>query len=161
MEWLWSHPRTTLAIRYEKMLYNQKATYLRSEKRQGKDCNVVRLDPPQQQAGRPSVTIWVEKSSATVAAMESSGRFGFKSTWQYTRVDGKSFLPTQIEAEMRTPAPGKDNQVEKATTSLTFSNYRVNKGISDKVFQEQPKKTCRRGKDGATVWATRLKLDFT
>ena len=40
---------------------------------------------------------------------------------------------------MRMPAPGKDNQVEKAATSLTFSNYRVNKGISDKVFQEQPK----------------------
>ena len=71
----------------------------------------------------------------------AEGPGGFKTSWRYNKSDGKYYLPVEICAEMPNPRGG--SQPIKAT--IGFNNYRVNKGISDKIFQEKtPKPTKMR-----------------
>ncbi len=124
-----------------------RATYVRSEKKQGRDCYVVRIDGPQ-----TPVLLWVDKQRSVIVAMEAQR--GFATTWQYAKVDGKYYLPTEIRAEVQVPGmPAGHGRRPRAnapdgvagTTELTrvtvkFSNYKVNKGIDDKIFQEKRRK---------------------
>lgn len=121
----------------DELTKNKKAVYLRSEKRNGADCRVIRLDPAQKQSNDPCMLLWVDKAKSVIVAVESPDH-GLKSNWSYTRVDGKYYLPSQISAEMN--APSQSGKPKKATTTIKFSNYKVNKGISDKVFEQKSAK---------------------
>lgn len=112
------------------------ATYVKAEKCQGRDCHVVRLDPmPGSDTGH-SVTLWIDKARSVILATDSNATQGFRTAWSYATVDGKYYLPVRIDAQM--PAPqGDGKQNIKATVKLT--NYRVNRGISDKVFVKKPR----------------------
>ena len=79
-----------------------------------------------------------------------------KSEWRYARVDEKYDLPRRIQAEVTVPraagfqsndpderprrnrarasGPGLSSGTQTMRATLTFSNYRVNKGIPDSVF---------------------------
>lgn len=121
----------------DELTKNKKAVYVRSEKRNGADCHVVRLDPAQKQSNEPSILVWVDKAKSVIVAIESPDH-GLKSNWTYTKVDGKYYLPSQISAEM--DAPSQSGKPQKATTTIKFNNYKVNKGISDKVFEQKSTK---------------------
>jgi len=122
---------------------NAKAAYLRTEEKVGRPCYVLKLI-----GGQAPMTAWVDKERSVVVAMD--GEDGLKTAWRYARIDGKYYLPTEIRADIR-PAlaagrrrhadpddQGPDIGPTKAT--LKFSNYKVNKGIDDTIFQEKKRK---------------------
>lgn len=118
-------------------------TYVRTEKKLGRDCYVLNLA-----VERMPLLLWVDKERSVIVAMDGAG--GFQTTWQYAKVDGKYYLPTQISADMQSPslAHGRrgrfasDDTPSAGPTKVTvkFSNYKVNKGIDDKIFQEKKRK---------------------
>lgn len=112
--------------------------YLGSERKLGRDCHVLKLANPGPNSKMPPVTLWVDKEHTVMVAMEMSGEMGVTSSWRYEKIGGKYYLPAEISAEMCMPGGRNAGQRSKAT--INFTNYRVNKGISDKVFQEKPKK---------------------
>ena len=110
--------------------------YLRSEQKLGRDCHVLKLVSATR-ANTPPMTLWIDKEHGVLLAMESA-EMGVKSSWSYEKIDGKYYLPAEISADIR--APGGRNAGQTAKAVLKFTNYRVNKGISDKVFVEKPSK---------------------
>lgn len=107
--------------------------YVRSERKLGRDCHVLKLVKPD----KPAMTLWVDREHTVLVAAESPD-MGIKSAWCYEKIDGGYYLPVEIRADMRSPGGPSSGRTVKAV--LKFSNYRVNKGISDKVFDEKPRK---------------------
>jgi outer membrane lipoprotein-sorting protein len=112
---------------------NARPTLLRTEKKQGTDCYVLQLDPVNA-SGAPSMLVWIDRTRYLVRATSTLGPNKLDTVWSYTRVGGKHDLPSRIEADLVVPGE-TGNRPTKAT--VTFSNYQVNKGISDSIFQVQ------------------------
>ncbi len=124
---------TYLGNPIDELTQHAKAVYLRSEKKQGRSCHVVRLDPIQGDDGGPSVTLWVDAQRHVIVATEMRGPSRIDSVWRYEKIDGKYYLPVEIDVKTTAGSPKQNGKIV-----LKFSNYRVNKGISDKVFQQKP-----------------------
>lgn len=112
--------------------------YLRTERKLGRNCDVLKLVNPKAGANAQAVTLWVDKEHTVVVAMETSGQMAVKTSWRYEKTDGKYYLPVEITADIRMPRGPETGQSSKAV--IKFSNYRINKGISDKVFEKKPGK---------------------
>lgn len=112
---------------------NARATLVRSETRQGARCYVLQFDPVNS-SGAPSMLVWIDKVSYLVRATSALGPNKLDTVWSYTRVGGKYDLPSKIEADLIIPGDTGDRP---AKATVTFSNYQVNKGISDSIFQDQ------------------------
>lgn len=119
--------------------------YLRSESKLGRNCDVIRLANPTAGSNAPAVTLWIDKEHVVMVAMETSALRqaqhedgGLKTSWRYEMIDGKYYLPVEIRADMR--APGRANPGQPVKAVIKFTNYRVNKGISDKVFEQEASK---------------------
>ena len=149
-------PRSlTLGDVLAELAKNCRPALLRTEKKQGIDCYVIRLDPIRQ-GSQPPALLWLDKAHLLVRATRSGGPFPVKSEWKYARVDEKYELPRRIDAEIATPraagfqrrdpdepgrrgnargaAPEPGGGMQSMRATLSFSNYRVNKGIPDSVF---------------------------
>lgn len=114
-----------------------KPVYLRSERKLGRDCHVLKLVGPGGGAGQ-AAQIWVDKEHSVIVAVETLGSQGIKSSWRYRKIDGKYYLPVEICADICQPSGPNAGKPMRAV--LKFSGYRVNKGISDKIFQAKPAK---------------------
>lgn len=120
-----------------------RATYVRTEKKQGRQCYLLNVA-----ANQAVMKLWVDKQRSVVVAMESGQ--GLKTLWQHAKVDGKYYLPVQISADVQglpmgnghhARATGNEkDQIGPTKAVVKFSNYRVNKGIDDKIFQEKKPK---------------------
>jgi hypothetical protein len=86
----------------------------------------------------PAVTLWIDKEHVVMVAMETSGNGGLKTSWRYEKIGGKYYLPVEICADIR--APGRPNAAQPVKAVIRFTNYHVNKGISDKVFVQEASK---------------------
>ena len=71
----------------------------------------------------------------------------------YMTVDGKYTLPAKIEAHMETQQPA-DSSAEKMSSpqrflereplTILYSDYKVNTGLSDEIFQKkEPRRSAR------------------
>ena len=122
---------------------SNQATYVRTEKKLGRECYVLSIARPQS-----PLLLWVDKERSVMVAMDGQG--GFKTTWQYQKIVGKYYLPTQISADMQGPElrarhrrlGGEEDSPNVGPTKVTlkFSKYIVNKGIDDKIFEEKNRK---------------------
>jgi hypothetical protein len=112
--------------------------YLRSQRKLGRDCDVLKLVNPKAGAKAPAVLVWIDKERKVMVAMETSGELAVKTAWRYQKIDGKYYLPAEITADMKMPRGPQAGQSSKAV--IKFTNYRVNKGISDKIFERKPGK---------------------
>lgn len=127
----------------EELSHGSKATYLRSENKAGCYCHVVGLTSP----NGPETTLWVDGKRGVIVASESSGQYKAGSIWRYKLVDGKYYLPVEISAVMSVPGGGgfgrgsrhryEASGPQQANMVVSFSNYVVNKGISDKIFERK------------------------
>ncbi|MCE5199946.1 outer membrane lipoprotein-sorting protein [bacterium] len=109
--------------------------YMKSECKDGHDCHVIRLDSAN---GNPGVTVWVNKKLNLIVATETPGAYGVRTNWRYDKIDGKYYMPVEIRAQMPSNNPSKPDQRVKVT--VRFTNYILNKGIRDSIFQEKPLK---------------------
>jgi outer membrane lipoprotein-sorting protein len=110
---------------------NAHAKYLRTESRSGRQCYVLSLTN-----GQTPLTVWVDKQRSVMVAMDSER--GLKTSWKYDRIDGKYYVPSEIRADVREGQGPAGSGPTKVT--VKFSNYKVNKGIDDKIFQEKKQK---------------------
>lgn len=109
-----------------------RAEYVKSERKLGVDCYALRLTAADSKPGAQA-TVWVDKKHTVIVAAESTGPVGMKTSWRYQTIDGKYYLPIQMNAELHQQADPDAGRVINST--IRFSNYRINKGISDKVFE--------------------------
>lgn len=116
---------------------NSKAVYIKSEKKNGVDCHKLRLVPKDLDKA-PEAVIWVDAKHSVVVATDVGGGGGFTTQWKHRLVNGKHYLPSEIKIDMRLADPEMGNGHTQAI--IKFSNYIVNKGISDKVFEQAPRK---------------------
>ncbi len=114
-------------------------------------CRKIKLLAKSDTVRLQRVVLFVDPARKEILRMEADpdGAASASADFTYARVDGYS-LPKTITIEMEAPMtmrrPGakpKDKQngaMEKAKISLAYSNYRINKGISDTVFEKKAKK---------------------
>jgi outer membrane lipoprotein-sorting protein len=92
--------------------------------------------------------IWVDAARWVVTHYESTPSDVRKVAvdFEYATVDGKYTLPSKIEARMDTQQP-VDSSAEKmynaqrmprkGTVSIIYSDYKVNTGLSDEIFEKK------------------------
>lgn len=119
----------------------------------GKNCEVIKVIPNDPKSDVAIMTIWVDNSSYNVLKVESitkkSGSFtiGMK----YTKIE-QFYMPSEVKINFSVPefslpktmtGDFKDNKENKpkskdgkteGTVIINYSNYKINKGISDKIF---------------------------
>lgn len=108
---------------------------------------VLNLKPKTMKA-KGEMKLFVEKRRGLILkALTEVGGMKLTSKWSYSKVDGKYWMPSRIKIDMTgmtpdssiDPAEGrvKPSAAESGTAEVKFSNYRINKGIADKVFTEK------------------------
>ena len=149
-------PRDGIFLNPSQLLNKFTAELLSTEKKDGGTFYVIQLIPrADQQKGdrnRPPVAskIWVDGKRWLVTKFESTTQGGGSISVEFRHglVNGTYWLPEQITALFDVPQrkeesqeePGSRRQVmpRKGTISMTYSDYRVNTGLPDELFE--PKK---------------------
>ncbi|MEN6371409.1 MAG: hypothetical protein ABFD64_05275 [Armatimonadota bacterium] len=109
--------------------------------------HVLKLKPKTTQAGG-SMKLYVEKRRGLILrTLAEVNGMKMTSSWSYKKVDGKYWMPSRIKVDMNgmpsDPVSGQFRRKKapqtavNSTAELQFSNYRINKGIPDKVFAEK------------------------
>ena len=116
-----------------------------SERVLGNDCYVVKASMKKDGIG-PEATVWIDKSVSLIRQMVVKPEVGPTVTlnlW-YSRVGGKYWMPTSTTAKMLIQAPEarrfhkeKPGPGQPMVVKIKFSDYKVNTGLSDKIFQDQ------------------------
>ncbi|MEN6520016.1 MAG: hypothetical protein ABFD46_02550 [Armatimonadota bacterium] len=140
-------PKTFAGNPVAEIRKNFTAVYDCADKIGKEPVHVLKLKPKTTRAGG-SMKLYVEKRRGLIlkTLTEASG-MKMTSSWSYKKVDGKYWLPSRIKIDMngmesgRKPGHHKGREVPQAagsgTAEVKFSNYKINKGIPDKVFVEK------------------------
>jgi len=114
----------------------------RSEKALGEDCYLIK-GSFQREGRAVQSTVWIDKKKWLVRQMCANPEWGpsVKVKLWYSKVGGRYWLPTATAAQVSIPPiPGSqsDQRAKPVPTLITikFTDYRVNTGLSDKIFQE-------------------------
>jgi len=116
----------------------------RSERMLGDDCYVIK-GTFQREGREVQSTVWVEKKNFLVRQIATNPEWGpsVKAKLWYTRVGLKYWLPSMTSARVSIPPlPGetpdsKGGDNEPTTVNIKFEKYRVNTGLSDKIFKNK------------------------
>ena len=91
-----------------------------------------------------TMRMWVEKRRGLIIGTESnSDGMKVKSDWSYKLVDGKYWLPSQVNVEMssttkvRSPENSGHQKPVRGTAVIKITDYKVNKGVPDTVFKRR------------------------
>ena len=123
----------------------------------GVTCTKVKLLARSDTVRLQRAMVYIDAKRALILRMDFDPGAGASATadFTYTRVDGKYWLPSRIDVEMESPMrwrrPGQkpkadDGKPEKARIRMTYSDYAVNRGIPDSVF-EKDATAPKRGKN--------------
>ena len=110
----------------------------------GRDCYVIRANFTKSQRPVESM-VWIDKKDWLVMRISANPGYGpsVDVTLKYLKTEGKYWLPVYTKAKLSIPPMtrmhGRMNPgaPQPSTAIIRFSNYRVNKGISDSVFIEK------------------------
>ncbi len=86
--------------------------------------------------------MWVEKGTGAIIATSINGGYGagsqasVVSNWKHQLVDNKFYMPAEISLDAKDSYRGG---AENMKVTITFSSYKINRGIPDSVFVEEPK----------------------
>jgi outer membrane lipoprotein-sorting protein len=157
------------------MVRQSKLTYLGEETRNGVACYALKAQPkeqpkpaaPDMYPGKPgmppgppiersrnpeeTVKLWVDKKTGVIVGTSidsaAAARYGVKveSNWKYQLVSNRYCMPTEISLAAQAP---NISSPENMSLKVTFSNYRVNIGIPDAVFKEEPQPRPRSHRHG-------------
>ena len=124
------------------LLTSSELTVDGSERVLGDDCYVIKGSFSRE--GREvQSTVWVEKKNFLVRQLATNPEWGPSVSvklW-YTKVGLKYWLPSTTSAKVSIPPlPGETPDTEggdnaPTTVNIKFDNYRVNTGLSDKIFK--------------------------
>jgi hypothetical protein len=132
------------------------AVWIRREKRKGQMCEVIKLIPLNDNPEVIVATLWLDRRNSRLMALDANTRengsfsigFGYTETpdaydlprlLQFTFEVNKMSLPMGITGEFDVDERSrKPDGPEKATLTLKYSNFLINKGIDDSVFSTTP-----------------------
>jgi len=107
-------------------------------------CYVIKGTFSKGEQSPPSV-VWVDKKHWLIRQIHSKPDFGemTKINISYTRVANKYWLPKTTIAKVfyvtfpNARVEGTEKSTRPTTITVTFSNYRVNTGLKDTIFDKQ------------------------
>ena len=110
----------------------------------GHDCHIIRATIKQEGRMAQS-TVWIDKKDYLVRQIHMNPDWGptVKVKLWYTKAAGKYWLPNMTTAQVTLPPirgaePPDERKAEQPTVvTIKFSNYRVNTGLSDKIFEDK------------------------
>lgn len=131
------------------------AIYVRSDKVEGKSLDVVKLVPNTDTSNFIISTLWIDASQSVIRKVETTTKRSGTVKTEFTYTPASTPLPTVLKisfnlGEANLPegpamAEKKDNNRRgrsakiKGSVIMTYANYKINKGISDKIFEEKKK----------------------
>lgn len=118
-----------------------------SEKVLGHDCYVVRGSYTRDGRAVQSA-VWVDKKQFLVRQIHANPEWGpsIKIKLWYTRVALRYWMPSTSVAQVSLPplpdesseqSAGRTQKGQPTMITLKFSDYRVNKGLNDKIFKQE------------------------
>jgi outer membrane lipoprotein-sorting protein len=126
------------------MLKNSELSLAGSEKALGRDCHVIKATYKNQgQATRARVYIDKERWCVVQMAVDPESGPSLRLNMWYARVGGKYWMPSKSQAvvEFPTISGERTQKVSKpskpSTVAVLFSNYKINTGLSDKIFKKK------------------------
>ncbi len=124
------------------MLSNSELSLLGSEKAVGRDCYLIRA-VYKRDGQATKARVWIDKERSVVVQMYADSYSGPSmrlSLW-YSKVGGRFWMPSKSHAVVEFASIGARNDGDKSakpsTVTLQFSNYKINTGLSDKIFQKK------------------------
>ncbi|MCB2205631.1 outer membrane lipoprotein-sorting protein [bacterium] len=130
-------------LRFEKDMYD--AVIQGTEKIGGVTCTKLKLLARSDTIRLQRITLYVDTKRDIVLRLDADpdGGAAAQASFTYTHVDGKYWMPERIDISMPSPMnfrrPGakkkKDDGDSKATVTVRYSNYVINKGIPDSRFK--------------------------
>ncbi|MGD8237123.1 MAG: hypothetical protein PVH68_01105 [Armatimonadota bacterium] len=92
---------------------------------------------PREDGGGLRLIAWVNGKSWTMQKMEvwRDDRRAMSLTWEHTLVEKRFWLPKSVKCELAQRPRGGGRRM-KGTAAITFSEYRVNTGLDDTLFDE-------------------------
>lgn len=135
------------AIFVKKELFNKVNTY------------VIKIVPLDDAADILLATLWIDRKTQTIIKLDavSKSNGNFVTSFNYPAIANpfnlpseliftfdvtKATLPMGVTGDFDAEKPkAKDNKPQKATLSISYHNYEVNKGIADSFFREDKKET--------------------
>ena len=126
------------------LLTSSDLTVDRTEKVLGDDCYVIK-GTFQREGREVQSTVWVDKENFLVRQLATNPEWGpsVRVRLWYTRVGLKYWLPSTTSARVSIPPlPGetpdtKSGAPEQTTVTIKFGKYKVNSGLSDKIFKSK------------------------
>ncbi len=103
----------------------------------GRPVRCIKLAPLEEGPGSGRVLVWIDSDRHLLLKSEiwRGGKAMLTVRFKWMRV-GSHWMPERITAQMASGAmTGRD---EGGTIELSFSNYRINQGLSDDIFTEGP-----------------------
>jgi len=103
----------------------------------GQPLFALKVIPTGEKAGGDRLLVWVRGDRYTVERMEvySGPKKELSVSWTYQLIGGRFWMPQVIQARMHEWRTGGEAKRE-GTVAVTFSNVRVNTGLSDELFKE-------------------------
>lgn len=131
------------------------ALYARSESLDGINTDVIKIIPNNDSADVILTTLWVDQTQKVIRKIETTGKRSGTAKVDLAYDDKNLGLPSQIKftlnadlAETKKEVPNQqENENENkrwrdrsnfaGNVTVTYSNYKINKGIPDNFFEEK------------------------
>jgi outer membrane lipoprotein-sorting protein len=130
--------------------------YIRQETIAGKKLDVIKIIPSSDTSEVILSTLWVDQESAVIRKVETTGKKNGTTTIELKYADNNSVLPSELKfsfnlGNIQIPAgmSGDQNEIDakkprakgpvRGIVTLTYSDYKINKGIPDAFFIEKKK----------------------
>jgi outer membrane lipoprotein-sorting protein len=133
------------------------SVWIKKELINGNNCDVIKIIPLTEEQDILLATVWIDRKKQLLLRVDANTKsngsflidfvynsitnvFDLPEKLKFTFDVNKMSLPMGITGDFDSDkAPEKNNKPQKATLSLIYSNYLVNKGIPDSFFTEENK----------------------
>ncbi|MBI1937652.1 MAG: hypothetical protein HYS25_05965 [Ignavibacteriales bacterium] len=134
------------------------AIYVKTETVDGSKLDVVKIIPESDSAGIVLSTLWIEQAQSVIRKIETTSKRAGTVKIELSYDNKNLGLPSQLKftfsaekSQQQNASPGnKDDQDEhnirwrdrselSGSVIVTYSNYKINKGMPDSFFEEKKK----------------------
>lgn len=137
---------------------NYTAIYVKTETDNGNKLDVVKIIPESDSTGIVLSTLWIDQAQSVIRKIETTSKRAGTIKIELSYDNKNRGLPSQLKfnfsaeksQQQNTPQENKDDQDEhnmrwrnrselSGSVIVTYSNYKINKGIPDSFFEEKKK----------------------
>ncbi len=144
-------PKEGIALNPGRLLERFEPTLLGKEDSAGTTTYRLRLDSKGEKGLAPiQMLVWVDAKEWVITRVESGPDTMRKVTvvFDHTLVDGKYLMVSKISLNFDSQQPADTTATDhpmsrrmprKGSATITYSDYVINSGLSDEIFEEKPK----------------------